>query len=577
MNLWQKLRAYFPLLVVVGAFAWSAVAIVFYRKTKGPPAGATIIRFGHWQLESSVRDAIDAMAEKYREIHPDVWVVQDAIPDSIYGQWASTQLMGGTAPDIMQVGALLPDPIWLAYYNRYFVPLGRNVNQANPHNAGTALEGVPLRQTYKDGMKTGYVTELQDFFSIPFSVFGCRLFYNKDLLKRLTGLDEAPTEYRAFLAACEKIASQRDEQGQACIPIAGSGYHYGMMWDPLLFSPITYEAYKTADFNRDGFLGTDEMFVAVRTGRLGFDHPAYQAKFQMMREVTGFFQTGWTGLGRDETVFLFAQQKAVFIGAASWDALGLLEQAKGVFGLGLMDFPRPERSDPAYGRFAVGPPYESVGAGFRFGITRFSRHPDVALDFLLFMASQKHNEELNRIIGWIPAVTGTKMDPVLAAFEPHLEGIYGALSPTLGGETFVRWDQLESAFKVGKTNYLDMARTYTDFYRDKGLADFLEQQRGWRRGMAQAEQFLAGIRAKALNTTGGESESQWVKYRALTAQRQVWGELDHSRQMRLIEQGVEPGPGPYEYSPRVLDQIRARLRPPAPPPAARPAQAAGRT
>ena len=560
-SLWQKIRAYFPLIVIVGAFAWSAVAIGFYRQKNGPPKGSTVIRFGHWQLESSVREAVNEMAKKYREIHPDVWIVQDPIPDSIYGQWASTQLMGGTAPDIMQVGALLPDPIWLSYYNRYFTPLGRSVNQINPYNAGTALEKMPVRKTYKDGMKTGYVTELQDFYSIPFSVFGCRLFYNKDLLKQLTSLDEAPREYRAFLAACEKIARQKNPQNQNYVPIAGSGYHYGMMWDSLMFNPLTYEAFKTADFNRDGFLGTDEMFVGVRTGRIDFDHPAYRAKFQMMREVTDQFQTGWTGLGRDEAVFLFAQQKAVFIGAASWDALGLLQQAKGVFELGLMDFPRPVKTDPEFGPFAVGPPYESVGAVFRFGITRFSKHPDVAMDFLLFMASQKHNEELNNIIGWIPAVTGTKMDPVLAAFEPHLEGVYASLSPTLGGETQVKWDQLVSAFQVKQTNFDDMAKSYSAFYRDKGMADFMEQQRGWRRGLAQSEQFLAGIRAKALATIGPESETQWVKYRALTAQRQVWGEVDHSRQMRLIEKGIEPGtPGPYEYSPQVLEKIRARIR-----------------
>jgi raffinose/stachyose/melibiose transport system substrate-binding protein len=560
-SLFQKLRAYFPLIVVIGAFVWSALAIAFYRQTKGPPKGSTVIRFGHWQLEASVRDAVDAMAKKYRELHPDVWIVQDPIPDSIYGQWASTQLMGATAPDIMQVGALLPDNVWLSYYNRYFTPLGRAVNQMNPYNAGTPLEKMPMRQTYKDGMKTGYVTELQDFYSIPFSVFGCRLFYNKDLLKQLTGLDEVPHEYRAFLDCCKKISEQKTPQGQSYIPIASSGYHFGMMWDSLMFDPLTYEAFKSADFNRDGFLGNDELFVGVRTGRIDFDHPAYRAKFTMTRQVSDYFQTGWTGLGRDEAVFLFAQQKAVFIGAASWDALGLLQQAKGVFELGLMDFPRPAKDDPEFGKFAPGPPYESVGAGFRFGITRFSKHPDVALDFLMFMASQQHNEELNKIIGWIPAITGTQMDPVLAAFEPHLEGVYGALPATLGGETSVKWGQLTSAFQVKQIDFDTLAKDYSAFYKEKGLADFLEQQRGWRRGMAQGEQFLAGIRSKALATTGPESESQWVKYRALTAQRQVWGELDHSRQMKLVEKGVEPGlPGPYEFSSNVVEKIRMRLR-----------------
>jgi raffinose/stachyose/melibiose transport system substrate-binding protein len=72
------------------------------------------------------------MARLYREKHPNVIIVQDAIPEGTYGQWVSTQLMGGTAPDIMQVGAMLPDNIWLSYYNRYFAPLTRYVNAPNP-------------------------------------------------------------------------------------------------------------------------------------------------------------------------------------------------------------------------------------------------------------------------------------------------------------------------------------------------------------------------------------------------------------------------------------------------------------
>lgn len=568
---WEKVKAWFPVAVVLGAFVWSAVAIVTYRQ-KGAPPGAKVVRFGHWQLEASVREAIDQLGKKYSELHPDVVIVQDPIPDGIYGQWASTQLMGGTAPDIMQVGALLPDSVWLSYYNRYFVPLGRSVNAVNPHNAGTALADLPLRQTYKDGMKTGYVNELQDYYSVAFSIFGCRLFYNKDLLRELTGRDEAPRTYREFLEVCRTIAAKDHPSGQKYVPIASSGYHFGMMWDPLMFDPLTFGAVRRVDFNRDGFAGNDELFVAIRTGRMQFDHPAYRAKFEVMRQVSDHFQTGWTGLGRDEAVFLFAQRKAVFIGAASWDALSLLQQARGTFEVGLMDFPIPGPDDPEFGAVAEGPCYESTGAGFRFGVTRFSKHPDIALDFLLFLASQKHNEELNKIIGWIPAIVGTQADPILAAFEPHLEGVYGALPATLGGETTVAWNQLVSSYQVGKIDFPTLAAKYTEVYREKGLTDFLEQQRDWRRGMAQAEQFLAGIRSRALAGTGDQSESQWVKYRALTAQRQVWGEVNHSRQMKLIEQGLEPAQaGPYEYSPAVLEKVKARLRAEAVPsrPAAR--------
>ena len=574
--LFAFVRTYFALLVVFAVFLWSAWVIATFRAQQTPP-GSIVIRLGHWQLEASVREGIDEMARLYREKHPNVVIVQDAIPEGTYGQWVSTQLMGGTAPDIMQVGAMLPGNIWLSYYNRYFFPLSRYVNAPNPHNAGTDIADLPLRQTYKDGMKTAYVTEMQEYMSVPLSLFGVRIFYNKDLLKQLTGRDEAPRDYREFLAVCEQIRSAvNDVTGQPYIPIAGSAYHFGH-WDGMMFSPVTYGAFRRADFNRDGFVGNDETFVAFKTGLLDFYYPPYALWLKMLREVTDYFQVGYTGLGRDEAVFLFAQQRAVFMTTGTWDARSLQEQAEGQFEVGIMDFPIPSRDDPVYGEVVEGRIYESPGGGFQFGVSRNSKNVDVAVDFLLFLASQQGNEKLNGIIGWIPAIVGTELDPLLKAFEPHLEGIYGNANFTLGGNTAVTWAQRYSLYQVNQISFDDFAKTYTEFYLKNGLEDFMEQQRDWRRGMQRNEQYLAGIRGRAIladqaaagaasadeqSAAGLDAESAWVRYRAITASRQIWGELNHARQMDLVKKDMLPEGyvGPYEYSTNVLAKIRARLR-----------------
>ncbi len=569
-------RTYFALLVVFAVFLWSAWVIATFRAQQTPP-GSVVIRLGHWQLEASVREGIDEMAREYQKTHPNVVVVQDAIPEGTYGQWVSTQLMGGTAPDIMQVGAMLPDNIWLSYYNRYFAPLSRYVNTPNPHNAGTDIADLPLRQTFKDGMKTAYVTEMQEYMSVPLSQFGVRIFYNKDLLREITGSDVAPLDYRQFLATCEKIrGTTNPASGQAYIPIAGSAYHFGH-WDSMMFSPVTYGAFRRADFNRDGFVGNDETFVAFKTGLLDFTYPSYACWLKMLREVTDYFQVGYTGLGRDEAVFLFAQQRAVFMTTGTWDARSLQEQAEGQFEVGIMDFPIPSRDDPVYGDVVEGRIYESPGAGFRFGISRDSKHLDVALDFLLFLASQKGNEKLNAIIGWIPAIVGTELDPLLRAFEPHLEGIYGNVNFNLGGNTAVTWGQIYSLYQVNQISLDEFAQRFTAYYLKNGLTDFLEQQRDWRRGMQRNEQYLAGIRGRAIladeataaaatpeeKTAGArDAESAWVRYRAITSSRQIWGELNHARQMDLVKRDKLPAGyvGPYEYSSNVLAKIRQRLR-----------------
>lgn len=554
------LRSYFAIVVVGATFIWSAVAIVSHRSA-GVPPGAIIIRLGHWQLEASVREAVDKMAKEYREkINPNVYLIQDAIPEGTYGQWVSTQLMGGTAPDILQVGAMLPGNIWLSYYQRFFLPLGRYVERPNPHNAGTDFASVPLRKTYKDGMKTAYVDEMQEYMSIPLAQFGSRMFYNRDLLKKLTGLDAPPDEWRAFLKVCETIRSQTGEDGRNYIPIACSQYHFGMMGG-LMWEPLTYRATEKADFNRDGSVGNDEQFVAFQTGRLDFDFLPYRARFKMIEELTPNFQSGYTGLTRDEAVFLFAQQKAVFMATGTWDARSLQEQASGEFEVGVMQYPFPTPDDSFYGPVAPARPREQVGTGFQFGIARSSQHPEVALDFLLFLASRMGNQELNQIIGWIPAIQGTETDPLLRAFEPNIIGIYPAMNFTLGGETVVRWNQLQALFQVGQISYQEFAKEYKPFYLERGLLDYMEQSRDWRRGMQRNETFLAGIRARALFSEGAEATTEWVRYRALTASRQVWEELNRSRQLKLMDKGIaKDDVGPYEYSPAVLEAVRNTLK-----------------
>ena len=81
--------------------------------------------------------------------------------------------------------------------------------------------------------------------------------------------------------------------------------------------------------------------MVSRAGKSTFANPAYEASFKMVREITDEFPSGWSGLTRDEALFNFAQQKAVFLATGTYEAEGIREQAAGKFDLGLMDFPLP--------------------------------------------------------------------------------------------------------------------------------------------------------------------------------------------------------------------------------------------
>jgi len=555
-----------PLLVIGGAFAWSAWVVLMYEKEIAPVGDDIVtIRIAHWQLEAGVRDGFDEMARRYQESHPNVRVRQEAIPEGTYGQWVSTQMIGGTAPDLLEIGRGLPYGTWLSYYKRYFHVLSQAAEAPNPYNAGTDLEKVPLRQTTLDGMRISYVPEMQEYMSVPLSQIGYRLFYNKDLLKELTGRDTPPETLREFLAVCKEIRSHRTPEGKPYIPIASSKFHL-VMWDAMVFEPITYSAFRECDFDRDGLISVDELYLVVKTGVIDFYNPAFEARFDLLREISEYFQTGYIGLQRDEAVFLFAQQKAVFMSAGTWDAMSLIEQAEGRFEIGLMEWPRPTKSHPKYGKLVEGPWYEDPSkttlSAFIFGITKNSTHPEVALDFLLYLASKEGNREFNTIIGWLPCIRGVKVDNILGEFQPNLDGMYSTLNINainLGSEVFVRWLQDLASFQVGEIDFPEFVERFQPFYIEHGFKDRMDILKDWARALPPELAFAARAKKEAIDATGApEQEEAWQKYTGLATTRLMEPEMLNSIAESMLTGNTAPDP-PYQYSDRVLDKVRRRV------------------
>jgi ABC-type glycerol-3-phosphate transport system substrate-binding protein len=570
------IRRCFPVCVVAACYLVAAGAVLLreIRPTGGAQGEDVVtIRIAHYQLETGVRHAIEALAEEYRERHPDVRVVQEAIPDMIYGQWLTTQLIGGNPPDICQTDQAGPAAlglsfnVWLNYLQRYFVHITPHVMRPNPHNAGTPMEGVPYRETFKDNLRSGYSGHFMEFFGVPMSRFSYRVFCNMDLLASVTGSDETPADWHAFEQACRAAHGRPGPDGTPVVAIANSRIHLGL-WETVA-DFLTHDALERCDFNRDGGIDQLEVWSAVNTGRMDFQLPSLRARLELLRTVAEHSQPGFVGLVRDDAIFQFVQSRALFLMVGSNEARSVIEMVGDQFEVGVMDKPYPEKDDPAYGTFVLGKPIEetlaNIPSAFMLSVTKDSRHQEIARDFLQFMTSREGNARFNQIVGWLPIIRDAETDDLLEKFEPRVEGISGSLATSalfLGGETQIKLDQMYKLYLIGQIGLDDFLNEYQAFYLGQGKYDFHQLLQGFKDSRYTSELSLVQMRSRALWPPPGQEDiPQWGRYHQMMWQSQFLVEFV----MSLVKEMLEKGPdldaeGPYTHTDRALANLRAKAR-----------------
>lgn len=383
-------------------------------------ASATItLRVAHWQLETGVREAFEEAARSFEKLHPGVRVSQLPIPQQIYSNWAMTQLVGETAPDIMQIGT--GTSAQSANLPRFFVPLTAAVEEPNPYNKGTSLEAIRWRNTFLDGLESSYDAYLFELYGI--SPFGAsvRVYYNRSLLRRITGSDTPPRTYADLLALAAQVREYSRASGRFVVPMAGSRSNAPMLMNQLQASQTQRVG---TDLNRrQRFpISYDAFYLELLTGRTDLRQPGLFASFELMREVAALCPPGFMQLSRDDAMLMFVQERALMVLSGSWDASSLRLQAP--FDIDVIPLPKPGADHPRYGGQILGPVAEAgvVGGVGVFGVTRASRHPDLAVDFLRFLTSQEANQKFSQTSGWLPVIVDVEPPDFMRGFAPNTEG-----------------------------------------------------------------------------------------------------------------------------------------------------------
>ncbi len=514
---WAKLKRYPALLLLVLVYVISCLVVVgnVIRGAGGAPGEEKkkVLRFAHWQLEPGIRSAMDELIADYQEVHPDIEVRQILIPEEGYFRWVNTQLIGRTAPDMIECGSggTVGWALWPKFYARYFMPLDRYVDQPNPYNKGTEFEDTPWRKTYFDEMEGGYDDSLQSYYRVPLSAFTVRLYYNKDMIEEVWG-PSFPQTYEGFIELCEELERYGEEQGKKLVPIAGSGYNFRQFFNAFR-TAFTADYQDRLDRDFDGTVSRAESAGPLYSGAVGMTEPPIRANFELVRELSAYFPQGYTSLDRDEAVFLFLQGHSAMITTGSWDYKSLGVQSE--FTIGVTDIPLPSKDNPRYGQYVAGPQTEAgLEGGFPMGITKISGNADLALDFLQYAASLRKNEELNRAMYWLPVIKGAEPREDLRPFAPHIEGYSPSIEYANPGAELA-YDQTSLLYLSGKISYEEFAKDLLAAYRRDGPVGMDEYFKNNEQTLDQQMRSAALRRAAIAGAEGaapvltGDSETQY--------------------------------------------------------------------
>lgn len=416
----RKLLGILPYVILVGAFAWSLVHVAGARRERTAD-GRAVIRIGHWLMHAGMRESFDEAIAAYEKIRPDVHVEQVVVPVRSYPSWLRTRIVGGDAPDL--TGLLRIDE---EQATRNFLPLDEWLAEPNPHNAGTPLAGMPWMNTFVDGLDNvrqayGAVSGMTIGANIQINTQ--RLYFNKTLLRRITGSEAPPSDFASLRALGDQVAAYNARTGSKLLPLASCGPYAGYLFSSLLPSQTQRHAVEHSP-SLNFYYAHHELALAFLRGRLDYRSPPLLSSLELMRDVTALMPAGFMQLQRDDALFAYMQQQALMLYAGSWDYAVLVRDCP--FPTGVVPLPSPSREDPRYGAFVLGPVSEASGyAEGVFGIARSSRHPDIALDFLRFLTSRPVAEKFSARSHRISAIRTTPPPPDAPELAPRLEGDVG--------------------------------------------------------------------------------------------------------------------------------------------------------
>jgi multiple sugar transport system substrate-binding protein len=334
---------------------------------------------------AQVEKAFVVINQEFMKKHPNVTVEYEPTPYDNYNQKYGAAIATKSGPDVM-----MNELMYFYDTADAYVPLNDKLKS----------EPKVFEDLLAYNMMYRYMDPTGPLLSLPMSFNGNVMYFNKEIFKQ-AGLDpnNPPKSWDDFGRACEAIKST----GKA--PIAMAGKEVPLVWDwPEVQKNFWKSEMDVLEYGRGNIPWTD---ARMQNG----------LKLLASMADKGWFQKGWPTIqGIPDALDLFSSGGAAFIGSiisdvANWKQY---EDALGQDKVGVMLWPAVDPANPMMQKF-------SGFQGFQHGITKWCKNPDVAWEYVKFLASAEGGNLFLKYAGGQPI--NKKFDKSLAGTSPNFAKI----------------------------------------------------------------------------------------------------------------------------------------------------------
>jgi raffinose/stachyose/melibiose transport system substrate-binding protein len=441
----------------------------------------------------------DDLAAEWEAGHPQHKIKYQILVNtgSSEGEWLTTQLIGGVAPEIISMNA---EAAWPNVDKGWYMPLDEYMERPNPYIPGNERWIDSFKNQALVGSKRAANGKL---YCVSMDIVETGIFYNKTLLRKLGFSDEemAPQTWEGMMDMLRRV----QESNPRLTPMTATGNLASDWGQDIIFEMLYHDILPVMDIlpsrpDAEGYLG--HYLDPAEFGFLftkGFFTRADPRWREMNRMLYEWRQVWARELKYSNPERLFLTDRMAWYWSGSWFIRRMATDPHINFDWGVTYLPTITKETSPFGSgtqaTVIG------GAAIQLHITnsaKINNNLDACVDYLMYLTAPQNIERLaSEALVFIPNVNGAKMDERLQPFSEIFERRYCAIK------------LLESMDGLYKKYW----RRMLDYYLNDGvdLDGFLEMLEGNFAEWVKSNQDGEGWDFDAMERVWQEREAELVR------------------------------------------------------------------